>query len=121
MDDLISRKALKEAINVDCFEHFTGNQSSSEHALLDIIILDIDEVPTVDAEPVRYGQWVEIRIVRRDGNGKSYTQFAHECTQCKRLNKHKKGWNTRYCPNCGAKMDADQAADREEKGRFLQD
>lgn len=49
-------------------------------------------------------EWREVRIVRRDGNGKPYTQFAHECSNCKWLNKKKKGWNHKTCPNCAADM-----------------
>lgn len=48
-------------------------------------------------------EWREVRIVRYDGT-KPYTQFAHECSSCKWLNKKKKGWNHNYCPNCSADM-----------------
>lgn len=51
----------------------------------------------------RQGEWKEVRIVRYNGK-KPYTQIAHECSNCKWLNKHTKGWNANYCPNCGAKM-----------------
>ena len=49
------------------------------------------------------GEWLQVRMVRYN-NGKPYTQFAHECSNCKWLNKKKKGWNTNLCPNCGADM-----------------
>jgi hypothetical protein len=63
---------------------------------------DADDAPAVD--PVKHGRWLEKRIVRYNGT-KPYTQFAHECSECKWLNKRKKGWHTKFCPNCGAKMD----------------
>ena len=52
-----------------------------------ITILDIENAPTVDAEPVRHGYW----IVDEDGNIK--------CSEC---GHHGVGDN--YCENCGATM-----------------
>ena len=54
-------------------------------------------------ESKKGGKWLEVRIVRYNGT-KPYTQIAHQCSNCKWLNKHSKGWNTNYCPNCSAKM-----------------
>ena len=67
-------------------------------------------MPAADVAPVRHGRWVETRITRYNGD-KPYTQFAHSCSQCKYLNKKKKGWHTNYCPNCGAKMDLEVTND----------
>lgn len=52
----------------------------------------IDEMPTVDAEPVRHGHWVT--FINSD---------AVECSVCGRgLFGHK---TDNYCYHCGAKMD----------------
>lgn len=51
---------------------------------------DINELPTIDAEPVRHGKW----IVTNEG--------VIKCSECKRkfiLLKEN------YCPNCGCRMD----------------
>ena len=51
---------------------------------------DIDNAPTIDAEPVRHGKWVVT------------TEGIVKCSECKRkfiLLKEN------YCPNCGARMD----------------
>ena len=69
-----------------------------------IIDADNDQPTSAYFQRVRHGRWVETRITRYNGD-KPYTQFAHSCSQCKYLNKKKKGWHTNYCPNCGAKMD----------------
>ncbi len=53
---------------------------------------DISDAPTVDAEPVRHGQWLKLK----DING-----FFVRCSVC--LEAY--GEETNYCPNCGAKMD----------------
>ena len=54
---------------------------------------EIEAATTVDAEPVRHGQWV------------SECEPHYECSVCHH-------WfhlydRTNYCPNCGAKMDGD--------------
>ena len=48
---------------------------------------DIDNAPTVDAEPVRHGYWIDGWI----------------CSECgEAFNTNGEAWN--YCPNCGAMM-----------------
>ena len=58
----------------------------------------IDKMPTVDAEPVRYGRW---QVNEVDG----YKDMT--CLSCGWLFEYYDGleeeWN--YCPHCGAKMD----------------
>lgn len=61
----------------------------------------IEEAPTVEAEPVRHGHWVE------PIKEKYAYVLSGTCSVC--------GWESRlyendvvgmnYCPNCGAKMD----------------
>lgn len=55
---------------------------------------DIDEAPTIEAEPVRHGYWM----------CGDYYDIGDVCSEC--------DWDSgmvnptlRYCPNCGAKMD----------------
>lgn len=69
----------------------------------------IDSMPTVDAEPVRHGKWIKLDM---------HAHLAdHKCTAC--------GQECyvptctgepmyTYCPNCGARMDAER---REENGK----
>ena len=63
----------------------------------------IYECPTVDAEPVRHGQWIKKSNWQPIIGSTAIKDFPfYECTQC--------GWSRRfvidynYCPNCGAKM-----------------
>lgn len=56
----------------------------------------IDEAPTIDAEPIRYGEWIGKPMIG------GYSRMR--CSVCDNVfldNKEK--WN--YCPCCGAKMD----------------
>lgn len=58
----------------------------------------INELPTIDAEPVRHGWWVQGNI-----RPKSYFRL---CSVCKKLAYFcGEGCSYKYCPNCGAKMD----------------
>lgn len=45
-NDLISRKALIDAINTDFYEHFTAYHDSDQTALIDMVMQDIEEIPT---------------------------------------------------------------------------
>lgn len=60
----------------------------------------IDTLPTIDAEPVRHGHWIE--------EGQAYNgDFLIRCSACRRVLSEAKqiGYVRKYCPNCGAKMD----------------
>lgn len=51
--------------------------------------------PTVDAIPVRHGEWMLCSPLYEDGPS------GYVCSECKIG-----GWEkTNYCPHCGAKMD----------------
>lgn len=59
----------------------------------------IDNAPTIDAEPVRHGLWIQSKTV----------PAYHHCSLCKVARKMQASCNKylilRYCPHCGAKMD----------------
>ena len=55
----------------------------------------IDNAPTVDAEPVRRGKWVEV------GSGFNY---HFKCSECGWKNGYPFNNRHKFCPNCGAKM-----------------
>ena len=59
------------------------------------IFLDtVRECPTVDAEPVRRGKWIDV-----------LGGYLFECSRCKaQVNKKQFKCNLKYCPNCGVKM-----------------
>lgn len=62
---------------------------------------DIDEMPTIEAEPTRHGEWIGKPII----NGYSRVR----CSVCDdvflELENNGK-W--KYCPHCGARMDEDE-------------
>ena len=58
---------------------------------------DINVAPTVEAEPVRHGHWISV------GMG---FDWHYECSQCGYVDGYAFNDRHKYCPNCGAKMDA---------------
>ena len=67
--------------------------------LIQMAINCIKNAPTIDAEPVRHGRWIQSKIV----------PAYHYCSLCKVTHKMEMSCNVyvfmKYCPNCGAKMD----------------
>ena len=73
------------------------------------VVYDINDAPTVDAVPVVHGRWLtwEEQFPGRTPRKKS--MLGVFCSAC-----HNHADNmSNYCPNCGAKMDAD-TQEREE-------
>lgn len=58
------------------------------------------ECPTIDAEPVRHGKWIQIWENPNDSNN-----VICSCSVCGQNNNWYKNILRPYCPNCGAKMD----------------
>ena len=74
------------------------------------IISYIDEIPTVDAEPVRHGAWLPC-----DKKGYILTEtalrnggqwYGYKCSECNNI--YHGNALTKYCPNCGAKMNGER-------------
>ena len=80
--DVLTDDILKSAVMIDD----TGIQTGYE-----IAIELIKRQPTIDAEPVRHGKWIEYPTA--DG--------MNQCSACGVL----RFGESKYCPNCGARMD----------------
>ena len=64
----------------------------------------LDRMPTIDAVPVKQGKWEQEEVPFWIVKGKVVsTATVHRCSVCE-LYEDKK---TKYCPNCGARMDGD--------------
>ena len=84
---LIDSETLKSRIGELCMNNedmFTVNAYKR-------IIGVIEAVPTIDAEPIRHGRWIDWSMC-----GKS----LYQCSECNAEMKYK----TNFCPRCGAKM-----------------
>ena len=88
MSDLISRTALLEAM------------PKNDEILSFEVRRVICKAPAVDAEPVRHGRW-------KNGNNRPFT-YLRLCSVCGKESYFcGNGCSYNYCPNCGAKMDAE--------------
>lgn len=60
----------------------------------------VEEFPAADVEPVRHGRWV--LTTEDDGYGEYQ---IYKCDKCGAITAQRKN----YCPDCGAKMEVDDA------------
>ena len=68
-----------------------------------VLLKDIEEQPTVDAEPVRHGKWIDM--------GDYWKCSECMCTQLKKIPTVYGDITleeSKYCPYCGAKMEKDK-------------
>ena len=61
----------------------------------------IKNAPTIEAEPVKHGEWRDYPI-------------ADGCLQCSICGVLRIGGPSNFCPNCGAKMDAEEGEPHEQ-------
>ena len=91
--DLISREALKTELE-EVYRHtrnYLSDEDEAQNSLLDNILEDIDNMPTVEPERPQ-GKWITTRTMIHDGNP--------YCTVCDEENIIR----SKFCPNCGADM-----------------
>lgn len=92
MPRLIDADALIEVIDNELFS--TKSRKCYEK-------MRVRKQPTIDAEPVRHGRWIELKTYDEDG----YYVFEYKCSECKYIEPF---GVSNYCPNCGAKMDLEE-------------
>lgn len=90
-------------INADELMEWCNNHYDFEVYTVGYISNLIKDMPTVDAEPVRHGKWINREYgLKRDGRHYPFWE-RYECSVC-----GAKADESDYCPNCGAKMDAER-------------
>ena len=77
-------------------------RSDAQKALIGRILFMIENMPTIEAEPVKHGRWIKHRI----DDPKSILHGAVKDATCSVCGKSTP-YNTEYCQNCGARMDGD--------------
>ena len=88
-----AEEAIKEILDVYEYEYPTAS-GAFDHFVTHMIPNILNNLPSVDAEPVRNGRWIKRDIVP------DY-MWKYHCSCC-----HSDGERRyNYCPNCGAKMD----------------
>ena len=112
-NDLISRSALLSGFDVRKVTEYDESGCGVDYKAVPVEA--IENAPAVDAEPVRHGRWNDLgwdgdSSWQIDGRGRCWHVYA--CSECDARNCG--GPKTKYCPVCGAKMDADIVNDIEE-------
>lgn len=63
-----------------------------------------ETAPAIDAEPVRHSRWDSFGVKKTDARGRKRIEYMfNACVLCENA----AAMRTAYCPNCGAKMDAE--------------
>ena len=104
-NDLISRSALLEAMRKESILHRQAFHIDTKALIqheeeFSACMRVVCSAPTVDAEVVRHGRWIKENI-----RVKSYLRL---CSVCNKIAYFcGSGCSYVFCPNCGAKMDAE--------------
>ena len=106
MARLIDADKLKEQISVAINSVIEGDETEEELKLLGLIkaALNVAVVlaPTVEAEPVRHGRWIEKETTIQCSNcGKEYNDEIR--CMC-----YGEDAELNHCPRCGAYMDVEE-------------
>ena len=96
-------KQLKDAVK---YGNKTADQQSWSYSTLMMyeVADEIEDAPTIDAEPVKHGKWLTTD---------AYPHHLY-CSACYKTYLANNEWldtldvPTNYCPNCGAKMDEEE-------------
>ena len=91
---LIDHKAAQDAIEKHILEM---RDEYGSFDVIDAVAVALSTVPTID--PVKLGRWAPIEDKYID---------VCKCSECGAVEYFNKGWKKfNFCPNCGAKMEAE--------------
>ena len=96
MTKLIDADALKESIDEHVYLVHHGFNETEYGCTQYGIHQIIDDAPTIDAEPVRHGKWIDETF--------EPWGLVHHPFKCNLCGEHAE-FASPYCPNCGARMD----------------
>lgn len=106
MAEYIDREAVERLASDVCEEcreaclKFDGIYADCHQCLFERVKDGVPKIPAADVAPVRHGHWFESSMSFTDGLTRLY---GYKCSECS-------GFcvgESRYCPNCGARMDGD--------------
>ena len=94
MGDYIEREAVMTMLH--WYEDYDCPATNEAFGVVDSIRNHISKIKAADVAPVVHGEW----LLRREGVGHYW-----ECSVCHKSPCIYVTKDTKYCPNCGAKMD----------------
>lgn len=94
-------------IDAKAAERMAKEVLSDKPVVLGWVLRLIRSIPTIEAEPVRHGQW-EYHDCVCTGDGLIAVYACSACQGCIDEDVFDQLHETRFCPNCGAKMDGDE-------------
>ena len=95
MSDYISRENAKDALQEKVFHNLTDEFYGAMQVL--------DELEPADVAPVVHGHWEYI-----DDTYCGFEDTDVRCSVCKTTTNIKRFRKTKWCPDCGAKMDGEE-------------
>jgi hypothetical protein len=104
MPELIDRHTALEIAMSYCPDD-DGCCSKAGHDLREMLD-EIEALPTIEAEPVRHGRWVECDYKHLEhGFMETEPNSGLCCSECRTAFQKKKMTYKQYCAACGARMD----------------
>ena len=95
MSELISKEAAIGAVCRNACGFYCGDDCD--------LITALKHLPTIDAVPVRHGEWYG------EADGYADGELVYDMWYCSFCGKRFEEWdekpNWNYCPNCGARME----------------
>ena len=97
-DDVIMRHC---AVECGCTREECGLTYEEDGCDGCTFVKEIENAPSVDAEPVRHGRWETKEYITEDGFD-DWGVIHHEevCSECGKWQRER----SKFCTNCGAKM-----------------
>lgn len=102
MTDLINKQALKNALTNWQMEYAEKGKDVERFETIGAVIDLVEQMPTI--EPMK-GKWIEREKYRTTRDGIFHTYRFKVCSECGRGSGRRMNRPTRFCPNCGAKME----------------
>lgn len=101
MKEPIDRKELKKAMDgyFGRLQRMHKRLRNGETAIFLDLMAIVDKQPTVEAEPVRHGKWISGNPICPCCGGDKFKDLDADIWA---------DWQPKYCPNCGARMDAER-------------
>lgn len=112
-DELLNKTANLEAVALEQVAKCSPSEDpegwhrwSAIHVERTAFKYDLMDAPTIEAEPIRHGHWIERTKVHPDLLNES--TYNYTCSNCGYWDTHGANVEVPYCWHCGAKMDEDK-------------